>query len=400
MEVELTEHVATSRTASRLAGRNQRTARRRRRICEHGKVAIDAPRDREGAEPKIVRKRQRRSSGTRRSWRCTAAGSRAGYRGASGGDLWREGRPGADLEGHRRGMDDVREWAKRPLEDVYPTCLDAWHKIREGGSVQRRALYLALGAHGGRPRRAGSGPGDRGRQVWMQVLTDLKGAGARHLICCETGDRNTEAKRRTKQDRPNQRGTNANTEVRATQRERAGERDPSRTHRRRSRTGKERRGTKRRGEGGGTRRGKEREKGKKRERRKEKKKKEEGKEREKRREERKEKKKEEKEGKKEKEKKKERKKERPHISRQPSRDPLSAGCRDGITFGSAVVAGGGLRRQGAGVGTMRIESERAKWGPAKRARPGGICSVTVQQRSVTWSSRPRCTRTKPMSSST
>jgi transposase-like protein len=44
-------------------------------------------------------------------------------------------------------MDDVRDWCKRPLEDIYPIVfLDCMVlKIREGGSVQRRALYLALG---------------------------------------------------------------------------------------------------------------------------------------------------------------------------------------------------------------------------------------------------------------
>ena len=43
-------------------------------------------------------------------------------------------------------MDDVREWQQRPLDDVYPVIfLDALVlKIREGGSVQRRACYLAL----------------------------------------------------------------------------------------------------------------------------------------------------------------------------------------------------------------------------------------------------------------
>ena len=65
-------------------------------------------------------------------------------------------------------MDDARAWAARPLEDVYPVVfLDALVlKIREGGSVQRRACYLALGITGGRPRRARPVvPGDRGREV-------------------------------------------------------------------------------------------------------------------------------------------------------------------------------------------------------------------------------------------
>jgi putative transposase len=40
-------------------------------------------------------------------------------------------------------MDDVREWGKRPLEDIYPIVfLDCMVlKIREGATVQRRALY-------------------------------------------------------------------------------------------------------------------------------------------------------------------------------------------------------------------------------------------------------------------
>ena len=37
-------------------------------------------------------------------------------------------------------MDDVRAWAQRPLEDVYPAIfLDALVLKIEGGTVQRRA---------------------------------------------------------------------------------------------------------------------------------------------------------------------------------------------------------------------------------------------------------------------
>jgi putative transposase len=44
-------------------------------------------------------------------------------------------------------IEDVRAWQQRPLEDRLPgRLLDALVlKIREGGSVQRRACYLALG---------------------------------------------------------------------------------------------------------------------------------------------------------------------------------------------------------------------------------------------------------------
>jgi putative transposase len=43
-------------------------------------------------------------------------------------------------------MDDARAWQTRPLDDVYPVVfLDALVlKIRDGGTVQRRACYLAM----------------------------------------------------------------------------------------------------------------------------------------------------------------------------------------------------------------------------------------------------------------
>src|SRR5207302_3306122 len=66
-------------------------------------------------------------------------------------------------------MEDVREWQQRPLDDVYPVIfLDALVlKIREVGTVQRRACYLALGCHGrGRAGRARDVvPGERRREV-------------------------------------------------------------------------------------------------------------------------------------------------------------------------------------------------------------------------------------------
>ena len=66
MEVELTDHVGYEAHQEPPGGgentRNGTTPKTL--ICEHGKVAIDAPRDRDGSfQPKIVRKRQRRFEG-------------------------------------------------------------------------------------------------------------------------------------------------------------------------------------------------------------------------------------------------------------------------------------------------------------------------------------------------
>src|SRR5262249_11405537 len=116
---------------------------------EHGPVRIETPRDREGSfDPKIVRKRQRRFEGFDEKILA----------------LYSRGMSTRDIEAHLRElygvsvgrdlisrvtdavMDDVRAWQQRPLDDVYPVVfLDALVlKIREGGSVQRRACYLAL----------------------------------------------------------------------------------------------------------------------------------------------------------------------------------------------------------------------------------------------------------------
>ena len=89
-------------------------------------------------------------------------------------------------------MDDVREWAKRPLEDVYPIVfLDCMVlKIRDGGTVGRRALYLALGVtlDGDRDVLGMWFQESEGAKFWMQVLTDLKQRGVRDiLICCVDG---------------------------------------------------------------------------------------------------------------------------------------------------------------------------------------------------------------------
>jgi putative transposase len=89
-------------------------------------------------------------------------------------------------------MDDVRAWQQRPLEDVYPVIfLDAMVlKIREGGSVQRRACYLALGVtvDGDRDVLGMWFQETEGAKFWMQVLTELKQRGVQDiLICCVDG---------------------------------------------------------------------------------------------------------------------------------------------------------------------------------------------------------------------
>jgi putative transposase len=117
---------------------------------ERGPVRVKTPRDPGGSfEPQIVVKGQRRFHGF--DDKILALYSR----GMSTRDIEAHL---AEIYGVKVGrelitrvtdavVEDVRAWQQPPLEDVCPVvfldCLVL--KIREGGTVQRRACYLALG---------------------------------------------------------------------------------------------------------------------------------------------------------------------------------------------------------------------------------------------------------------
>jgi putative transposase len=197
LEVELSDHVGYDRHQEPPggAGNTRNGSTPKTLITEHGQVGIDAPRDRDGSfEPKIVRKRQRRFEGF--DDKILALYSR----GLSTRDIEAHL---ADIYGVHVGrdlisrvtdavMDDARAWQQRPLDDVYPVVfLDALVlKIRDGGSVQRRACYLALGVamDGGRDVLGLWFQETEGAKFWMQVLSELKHRGVRDiLICCVDG---------------------------------------------------------------------------------------------------------------------------------------------------------------------------------------------------------------------
>ena len=197
MSAELTEHLGYELHQEPPGGvgntRNGSTGKTL--ATEHGPVEIETPRDRKATfEPQIVRKGQRRFEGF--DDKILALYSR----GLSTRDIEAHL---ADIYGVKVGrdlisrvtdavMDDVREWQQRPLDDVYPVVfLDALVlKIREGGSVQRRACYLALGVtvEGERDVLGMWFQETEGAKFWMQVLNELKQRGVQDiLVCCVDG---------------------------------------------------------------------------------------------------------------------------------------------------------------------------------------------------------------------
>jgi putative transposase len=197
MSAELTDHLGYEPHREPPGGtgntRNGSTAKTL--ATEQGPVEVGTPRDRRGTfEPQIVRKGQRRFEGF--DDKILALYSR----GLSTRDIEAHL---AEIYGVKVGrdlisrvtdavMDDVREWQQRPLDDVYPVLfLDALVlKIREGGTVQRRACYLALGVtvEGEREVLGMWFQEAEGAKFWMQVLSELKQRGvADILLCCVDG---------------------------------------------------------------------------------------------------------------------------------------------------------------------------------------------------------------------
>jgi putative transposase len=197
LQAELTEHLGYEPHQEPPGGSdNTRNGSTGKTLAtEHGPVEIKTPRDRKATfEPQLVRKGQRRFEGF--DDKILALYSR----GLSTRDIEAHL---ADIDGVKVGrdlisrvtdavMDDVREWQQRPLDDVYPVLfLDALVlKIREGGSVQRRACYLALGVtvEGERDVLGLWFQESEGAKFWMQVLNELKQRGVQDiLLCCVDG---------------------------------------------------------------------------------------------------------------------------------------------------------------------------------------------------------------------
>ena len=197
LEVELTDHLGYEphREPPGGIGNTRNGSTPKTLQTEHGPVQINTPRDRAGSfEPQLVRKRQRRFEGFDEKVLALYA------RGMSTRDIEAHLR---ELYGARVGRDlisdvtdavleDVREWQSRPLEDVYPVvfldCLVL--KIRDGGSVVRKACYLAMaiGMDGSREVLGLWFQDTEGAKFWMQVLHELRRRGLRDiLICCVDG---------------------------------------------------------------------------------------------------------------------------------------------------------------------------------------------------------------------
>lgn len=162
---------------------------------EDGELEILVPRDRNGTfTPQLVKKRQTRLDGFDEKVL----------------SLYARGMSTREIQGHLHELygtevspelvsrvtdavlEDVQEWRKRPLAPVWPVVyLDALViRVREGGTVRRKAVYLALGLGlDGRKEVLGIWLEEtEGAKFWLKVVTELKNRGVEDiLIACVDG---------------------------------------------------------------------------------------------------------------------------------------------------------------------------------------------------------------------
>lgn len=158
-------------------------------LGEDGPVVLDIPRDRQGTfEPQLIKKGQRRFEGF--DQKIIA--------------LYARGMTVREIQGFLREQygvevspdfisaategvqEEVTTWQNRPLETLYPIVIfDALRvKIRDGGSVQNKAVHLALGI---RPDGLKEVLGlwietNEGAKFWLQVMTELKNRGVQDIL--------------------------------------------------------------------------------------------------------------------------------------------------------------------------------------------------------------------------
>jgi putative transposase len=191
LEGEMTNHLGYEKSSvdGHGTGNSRNGKTRKKVIAADGEFEIEVPRDRAGEfEPQLVKKRQTRLPGFDEKVL----------------SLYGRGQTTREIQGHLQEiygvevspaliskvtdavLEDVLAWQNRPLDSVYPIVyLDALHmKIRHGGRVMTRAVYLALGITvEGNKELLGLWIGENeGAKFWLSILTELQSRGVKDIL--------------------------------------------------------------------------------------------------------------------------------------------------------------------------------------------------------------------------
>ena len=197
LHAEMAEHLGHGKNepVENVTGNTRNGTSQKTLQGDFGKLPIDIPRDRHGNfEPQIIPKHQTRWTGFDDKIL----------------SLYARGMTVREIQGHLEEMygtevspalistvteavmEEVKAWQARPLDVLYPIVyLDCIHaKVRDGGAVRVKAVYLALGINvSGEKELLGIWIAQtEGAKFWLQVVTELKNRGVADIfIACVDG---------------------------------------------------------------------------------------------------------------------------------------------------------------------------------------------------------------------
>ncbi|CAX57357.1 IS256 family transposase [Erwinia pyrifoliae] len=195
LNAELTDHPGHEKNAPKAGSNTRNGYSSKTLLCDDGEIELSTPRDRENTfEPLLIKKNQTR---------ITQMDSQIL-------SLYAKGMTTREIVATFREMYDadvsptliskvtdavkeqVAEWQTRPLDALYPIvyldCIVV--KVRHGGSVINKAVFLALGINTeGQKELLGMWLAENeGAKFWLSVLTELKNRGLQDiLIACVDG---------------------------------------------------------------------------------------------------------------------------------------------------------------------------------------------------------------------
>ena len=191
LEAEMSHHLGYEKHSptGRNSGNSRNGSTPKKLQGDFGAVEIHTPRDRNAEfEPRIVAKGQRRLDGFDQkiislyARGMTTREIQSHFEESYGVEV----SPALISKVTDEVIDEVRQWQNRPLERLYPVVfLDAlFVKMREGGQVSNRAVYVALGVNvEGEKDVLGLWVADaEGSKFWLQVLTELRNRGVEDVL--------------------------------------------------------------------------------------------------------------------------------------------------------------------------------------------------------------------------
>ncbi|CAM7544372.1 hypothetical protein G983_04220 [Escherichia coli UMEA 3656-1] len=164
-------------------------------MCDDGEIELNTPRDRENTfEPQLIKKHQTRiTQMDSQILSLYAKGMTTREIVATFKEMYdADVSPTLISKVTDAVKEQVSEWQNRPLDALYPIvyldCIVV--KVRHGGSVINKAVFLALGINtDGQKELLGMWLAENeGAKFWLGVLTELKNRGLQDiLIACVDG---------------------------------------------------------------------------------------------------------------------------------------------------------------------------------------------------------------------